>query len=961
MASKRCGTLIAALLTSALMAPTAAAATDHGQSSRPEPSNQFASPGNTKAKPGPLDSGRKPAVDAVQEIIVKARPGRQAGAASAAAALGLQKKKTIGLIGAQVMRVPAGKTKRALASLKANPDVLYAEPNQQYRAAALPAPNDPLYGQLWGLHNTGQTVGGWQGAADVDIDAPEAWTATQGRAGVVVGVIDSGIDLTHPDLAQRIWTNPGEIAGNGIDDDANGYVDDVHGWDFWAQDNDPSDENGHGTHVAGTIAGTANNGVGVAGVAPGVTIMPLRFLGPDGSGDLAGALEAISYATAQGAPILNNSWGGGGYSEPLRDAIAASGTAFITAAGNEGRNLDQEGEAADYPGSYTLPNILNVAAVDNEGYLAPFSNYGTRSVDVAAPGYDILSAAPAVPELPRSITADVGSGRAVAHGFGLEEVAGTGARAAVLARSLQALGTAPGDPVLLVDDDAVEAVYTGQPVPDYQQTYLTALAGAGYTNVTTVDVAAASSGPDAAALAGKTVLWQTGDGDSGPDLLGADQQVLDGFLAGGGKLLLAGKWWTWGSEDWLGTTLSAAESPDYFKRTALTGTADTAFGGLNVTIDGSGDPYGSYASWTGFRSLAPTTVPVLVHPASPSSWQMLSGTSMAAPHVAGIAALIKSAAGGLTSQELVNRIKAKAAFLPPANGAVATNGMANAALSAKNLLPAAPKGVKAAPRNGEAKISWNAVPAGGLNAPTYRVVAQPGGKTVTTRGTYAVVRGLAPGTTYSFTIRASNGAGTGAVSARVTAKGTKLSAGTSSSKVVYGETVKVRGSLRAGTAAVPNRQVAVYHRKKGTSAWRLLGKTVTSSTGAYTYLAKPAFSTEYSVRFPGGPGYMGRTSGTVATAVARRVSMALNSSTVARGTSVAVTGKALPAARGKQVQLQRYAGGWKTVSRETVGRYNWYRFTVRHSAAGDYRYRVLIPRDGGYAAGKSAAGVLRVR
>jgi large repetitive protein len=256
-------------------------------------------------------------------------------------------------------------------------------------------PNDPFFVRLWGLHNTGQTVNWTAGTLDADIDAPEAWSVSTGSPDVVVAVIDSGVDATHPDLGQNMWVNDGEDCSgcrtNGIDDDGNGYVDDWRGWDFANGDNNPADDNGHGTHVAGTVAASGNNGLGVAGVTWSSRIMPLKFLGADGSGTTADAISAILYARAKGVPILSNSWGGGDFSQALLDAIEqtdASGELFVAAAGNDFTNTDLE---PFYPAGYDVPNVLVVGASDQFDRKAWFSNYGTRSVDLSAPGTNVYS------------------------------------------------------------------------------------------------------------------------------------------------------------------------------------------------------------------------------------------------------------------------------------------------------------------------------------------------------------------------------------------------------------------------------------------------------------------------------------------------------------------------------------------------------------------------------------------
>ena len=267
----------------------------------------------------------------------------------------------------------------------------HAEPNYLVYANISP-PDDTHFNRLWGLHNTGQNVNGTNGTNDADIDALEAWDVTTGSSDVVVAVVDSGVDINHPDLAANIWTNPGEIPGNGIDDDGNGYIDDVNGWDFYVNDNDPRDADGHGTHVAGTIAAAGNNAAGITGVSWSAQIMALRFLDAWGNGITTDAIAAIEYAAAMGADIINNSWGGGGYSQSLKEAIEASGAVVVCAAGNSGWNTDAF--IAHYPSNYNSANIIAVAASDQDDSRAFFSNYGPFSVDVAAPGTNIYSSAP---------------------------------------------------------------------------------------------------------------------------------------------------------------------------------------------------------------------------------------------------------------------------------------------------------------------------------------------------------------------------------------------------------------------------------------------------------------------------------------------------------------------------------------------------------------------------------------
>ena len=298
----------------------------------------------------------------------------------------------------QLATVAPRASARAMSLLEGNADVSYVEPDRTIHLFANPVPNDPQFKKEWGLNNTGQTVDFTAGTPGADIGAERAWGVTTGKKSVVVGVIDTGIDASHPDLAANMWINPGEncpgCRNDGIDNDHNGYVDDWRGWDFINNDNNPTDDNGHGTHVAGTIGAVGNNGTGVTGVNWNVQLMPLKFIGADGTGDVAGAVAALRYATAMGVRITNNSWGDTEYSQALYDAIAdanAHGDLFVAAAGNDGVNSDT---TPTYPADFNLPNIISVGASDSTDHLAYFSNYGQSSVDLTAPGVSIYSTWP---------------------------------------------------------------------------------------------------------------------------------------------------------------------------------------------------------------------------------------------------------------------------------------------------------------------------------------------------------------------------------------------------------------------------------------------------------------------------------------------------------------------------------------------------------------------------------------
>jgi subtilisin family serine protease len=287
--------------------------------------------------------------------------------------------------GLRVLGLPQNlSTEQAIHSYQASGLVEFAEPDYILRAYV--SPNDPAYldGTLWGLHNSFSL-----GAAD--IHAPEAWDETPSATNVIVAVVDSGVRYTHEDLADNMWVNPGEIPDNGIDDDQNGIIDDVHGFNAITGSGEPTDEAGHGTHVAGIIGAVGNNGKGSVGVAWRVQLMALKFLDRDGEGPTSDAIECIDYARAHGAQVINASWGSTAKSRSLQRAIEraqADGIIFVTAAGNDTRNTDR---LPDYPAGYALDNVISVAATDRADQLAEFSNYGQATVDLAAPGVEIYS------------------------------------------------------------------------------------------------------------------------------------------------------------------------------------------------------------------------------------------------------------------------------------------------------------------------------------------------------------------------------------------------------------------------------------------------------------------------------------------------------------------------------------------------------------------------------------------
>lgn len=254
------------------------------------------------AHPAWANGPGSPAYDP-ERVLVKFAPRiSRAEGERIAAALGMQPLRFHPSIGVHVLRVrPGMAVTGAVATLAQRSDVAYAEPD--YLVHASLTPNDPLFGSLWGLHNTGQNGG----TADADMDAPEAWDLRTSASDVVVAVIDTGVDYPHTELQANLWHNPGEVSGNGLDDDGNGFVDDTIGWDFRNDDNNPMDDNEHGTHVSGTIGAVGDNGVGVAGVCWSVQIMALKFLNALGSGSNSDAIACIEYATTMGADVMSNS------------------------------------------------------------------------------------------------------------------------------------------------------------------------------------------------------------------------------------------------------------------------------------------------------------------------------------------------------------------------------------------------------------------------------------------------------------------------------------------------------------------------------------------------------------------------------------------------------------------------------------------------------------------------------
>lgn len=291
------------------------------------------------------------------------------------------------------VKVPAGvKVEDLIERISRDPEVEYAEPNYICKITA--TPDDPYFSNQWGLHNTGQLGG----TDDADVDAVEGWDQTTDGTGVIVAVIDTGVDYTHEDLKDNMWKNTGEdwnpdgTPGNDeIDNDGNGYVDDYYGINAIDNSGDPMDDHNHGTHCAGIIAAVGNNGVGVSGICWSAQIMALKFIASGGTGSTSDAIECIEYGIAQGVDVMSNSWGSSNYSQSLQDAVDQAedaGILFLAAAGNFSADNDTQ---PFYPANLENDNVISVAATDQNDSIASFSNYGLYTVDVAAPGDAIYS------------------------------------------------------------------------------------------------------------------------------------------------------------------------------------------------------------------------------------------------------------------------------------------------------------------------------------------------------------------------------------------------------------------------------------------------------------------------------------------------------------------------------------------------------------------------------------------
>lgn len=525
------------------------------------------------------------------------------------------------------------------------PDVSFTQPNVIYHADA--EPDDPFFadGSLWGLSNSGQQVpgSGWPptvvpgGAPDADIDAPEAWDETTGSANVTVGVIDSGITESHEDLQGNLWDNAAETSGNpGVDDDGNGFVDDFHGWDFvengaWLLlnqgDNTPDDASTHGSHVAGTIGAVGDNNTGITGVDWDVSLMGLKAGSADGALYSTSIINAIGYAAENGVDIVNGSYSGGGNDNPLSaERIAyqdAGSILFVVAAGNEASNNDL---APRYPCAYTLPNILCVAATGPSDTLAGFSNFGNNTVDLAAPGTNTVSTEP-VFKAPLFFD-DFNSGSLADWTVG-----GTPANSWF---------NSPTDTPRLGTGALTDSV--GGDYADNENSWIA------MTNP--VDLSAEDSCRVNVALAHTLSsgdnLWIEATDTSEPTTQ-ADWVSLTGLSPLSGTLAFSRKNYD------LDLVGAAGLDNIRIRFRLVTGNGGTADG---VHVD---------------------DVKIeCVDPASPGAYRVKQGTSMAAPHVTGVAALVAAEHPGYSAEQLRNTLLASVDPVPALQCKVVTGGRLNA-------------------------------------------------------------------------------------------------------------------------------------------------------------------------------------------------------------------------------------------------------------------------------------------
>lgn len=657
------------------------------------------------------------------EVLVKFRTGvREMQKSGVHDALGAKAVRTLGLEGLERIMIPEGMpVEEAVAMYRANPAVEYAEPNFIVRAAILP--DDTRFSELWGMHNTGQAVNGTFGTSDADIDGPEAWEVVRDASSVTVAVIDTGVDGNHPDLSENL----------------------AAGYDFINNDADPDDQNGHGTHVAGILGAVGNNARGVTGVNWRVKIMPLKVLDQDGEGTIADVIEAIVFAASNNARIVNMSLSGPDYSQSLYNVIALyPGILFVAAAGNGGQDGigDNEDVTPGYPAGFNLPNVLSVAASDQNDNLALFSNYGRASVDVAAPGENILST---IPSFATGVTYS-GFYRVAYLAFGFEGINGSASRNAVMQAVLDFHAIVPGDQILLVDDDGGKS---------YENYFAQSLQALGHA-FDKYSVPAGSSGPAAGQLMQyRLVIWFTGDQYSSTLTLN-DQTHLSSFLDNGGRLFITGQdiGYDIGTSSFYQNYLHALYITDDANGDVFTGM--NVFSGIAAGVplnfgDGARNqrfidavqPFGSVEA---FR--------ISYHDA----YQFFSGTSMSTPIVGGIAALVAAVYSDFNADQIKGTILNTVDQKPSLLNRILSGGRVNAYSAVTSLLPPAALNAQVLSNTGVA-LDWtdNATGEDG-----FRIERKEAGgqfleiASVTKNQTSYTDAGLVSGKTYTYRVRAFN-------------------------------------------------------------------------------------------------------------------------------------------------------------------------------------------------------------
>jgi len=575
---------------------------------------------------------------AAGELLVKYKTAFQGLASdSYSRRWGISTLKVMKLQGVHRVKLPDGMAVHdALDLLRQDPQVEFAEPNYYRHIRA--TPDDTDYSSLWGLPKT-NAPGGW----DVSTDCGSA----------AVALIDSGVDYTHPDLVANIWTNTDEIAANGIDDDANGKIDDTRGWDFVYDDNNPMDGNGHGTHVAGIIGAVGNNARGVTGICWNAKIMILRTFDASGSATVADTIEAMDYARQNGAKVINASYSDVQFSQAEYDAIALlnnAGILFIAAAGNETTNNDQ---TPSYPANYDLPNIIAVAATDSSDRLASFSNFGRSTVDVAAPGSSVYSTY--MSEVAALAVQDFESGTAgwtLTAPFGRTNAGYTSSwsladsPAGNYADNVNAAAVAPGFSMAGRSGGYIEFYLRGNILND--------------GDVFLVETASNSGGPWSA-----QPVWLND---------GTGWYYFPGGIAGA-------------APDW-------SYAQVYLNDPELVASLYFRF---RLSTNAGGVADGIYIDDVAVQALTPGN----------DDYIIASGTSMATPYVSGLAALIWSSNPGLTAAQLKGRIMDCVDRVSSLSGHIRTAGRINVNNSVRNI-PAPPSSFGATGVSGSRiDLSWD--------------------------------------------------------------------------------------------------------------------------------------------------------------------------------------------------------------------------------------------------------------